>query len=112
MFIQARSREALCEKFDEHASSGRTGIHRLRGLFHRHHHRRDDAGPVVAPAFLGLVPVVLAISGDVQGAISWRSLQVPFALAVLGYWKWSSLPAWGCCFTTGGPRRLKRWVSH
>ena len=42
------------------------------------------AGPVVAPAFLGLVPVVLAISGNVQGTISWRSLQVPFALAVLG----------------------------
>ncbi|WP_415756995.1 DMT family transporter [Pseudomonas sp. LT1P18] len=42
------------------------------------------AGPVVAPAFLGLVPVVLAISGNVRGTISWRSLQVPFALAVLG----------------------------
>ena len=42
------------------------------------------AGPVVAPAFLGLVPVVLAISGNVQSVISWRSLQVPFALAVLG----------------------------
>lgn len=42
------------------------------------------AGPVVAPAFLGLVPVVLTISGNVQGTISWRSLQVPFALAVLG----------------------------
>ena len=42
------------------------------------------AGPVVAPAFLGLVPVVLAISANVQGGISWRLLQVPFALAVLG----------------------------
>ncbi|WP_283184664.1 hypothetical protein [Pseudomonas svalbardensis] len=42
------------------------------------------AGPVVAPAFLGLVPIVLAISGNFHGGISWRSLQVPFALAVLG----------------------------
>jgi len=42
------------------------------------------AGPVVAPAFLGLVPIALAISGNVHGGISWRLLQVPFALAVLG----------------------------
>ncbi|MDT4831631.1 Inner membrane protein YtfF [compost metagenome] len=42
------------------------------------------AGPVIAPAFLGLVPVVLAISGNVHGGISWRLLQVPFALAALG----------------------------
>lgn len=42
------------------------------------------AGPVVAPAFLGLVPVVLAISGNVRGEISWRLLHVPFALAALG----------------------------
>lgn len=42
------------------------------------------AGPVIAPAFLGLVPVALAISGNVQGGISWRLLQVPFALAALG----------------------------
>ncbi|MDH4567016.1 DMT family transporter [Pseudomonas sp. BN414] len=42
------------------------------------------AGPVIAPAFLGLVPVALAISGNVQGGISWRLLQVPFGLAALG----------------------------
>ena len=42
------------------------------------------AGPVVAPAFLGLVPIVLAISGNVRGGISWRLLLVPFALAALG----------------------------
>ncbi|WP_171017082.1 DMT family transporter [Pseudomonas sp. G(2018)] len=42
------------------------------------------AGPVVAPAFLGLVPVVLAISANVHGGISWRRLQVPIGLAVLG----------------------------
>lgn len=42
------------------------------------------AGPVIAPAFLGLVPVVLAISGNIRGGMSWRSLQVPFALTALG----------------------------
>jgi uncharacterized membrane protein len=42
------------------------------------------ADPVVAPAFSGLVPIVLAISGNVHGGISSRSLQVPLALAVLG----------------------------
>lgn len=42
------------------------------------------AGPIIAPAFLGLVPVVLAISGNVQGGVSWRVLHVPLGLAVLG----------------------------
>jgi drug/metabolite transporter (DMT)-like permease len=42
------------------------------------------AGPVIAPAFLGLVPVALAISGNINGGVSWRLLQVPFALAALG----------------------------
>jgi len=42
------------------------------------------AGPVIAPAFLGLVPVVLAISANVHGGMSCRLLQVPFALAALG----------------------------
>ncbi|BAN49178.1 DMT family transporter [Metapseudomonas resinovorans] len=42
------------------------------------------AGPVIAPAFLGLVPVALAISGNIHGGISWRRLLVPFALAALG----------------------------
>ncbi|MCY1285225.1 Inner membrane protein YtfF [compost metagenome] len=44
----------------------------------------DHAGPVIAPAFLGLVPVALAIGGNVHGGISWRLLHVPFALAVIG----------------------------
>lgn len=42
------------------------------------------AGPVIAPAFLGLVPVALAISGNIKGGISWRLLQAPFTLAALG----------------------------
>jgi drug/metabolite transporter (DMT)-like permease len=43
------------------------------------------AGPVVAPAFLGLVPVVLAIAGNIrQPTVSWRSLAVPLTLTMLG----------------------------
>ncbi|MFK0088619.1 DMT family transporter [Pseudomonas sp. NPDC090755] len=42
------------------------------------------AGPVIAPAFLGLVPVVLAVSANVHGGMPWRLLQVPFALAAVG----------------------------
>ncbi len=43
------------------------------------------AGPVVAPAFLGLVPVVLAIAGNLrQRTVSWRSLALPLALASIG----------------------------
>jgi drug/metabolite transporter (DMT)-like permease len=40
------------------------------------------AGPVVAPAFLGLVPVVLAIAGNVrERTVAWRSLVLPLTLA-------------------------------
>jgi len=43
------------------------------------------AGPVVTPAFLGLVPVVLAIAGNLrQRTISWRKLALPLSVATLG----------------------------
>ncbi|MCM2475393.1 DMT family transporter [Rhizobium sp. CG5] len=43
------------------------------------------AGPVVAPAFLGLVPIVLAIAGNLrQPVLQWRGLVVPLALTVIG----------------------------
>lgn len=43
------------------------------------------AGPVIAPAFVGLVPVVLAIAGNVrERTVSWRALALPLALAILG----------------------------
>jgi drug/metabolite transporter (DMT)-like permease len=43
------------------------------------------AGPVIAPAFLALVPVVLAIAGNFrQPTIAWRLLAFPVALATLG----------------------------
>ena len=43
------------------------------------------AGPVVAPAFLGLVPVVLAVAGNVrERTVAWRALGLPLALAVIG----------------------------
>ena len=43
------------------------------------------AGPVIAPAFLALVPVVLAIVGNVkQPTIAWRQLWGPVALATAG----------------------------
>lgn len=43
------------------------------------------AGPVVAPAFLALVPVVLAIAGNLlQPTIAWRYLVVPLAFAGAG----------------------------
>jgi drug/metabolite transporter (DMT)-like permease len=43
------------------------------------------AGPVIAPAFLALVPVVLAIAGNLrQPTIAWRHLAFPFALAAVG----------------------------
>jgi drug/metabolite transporter (DMT)-like permease len=43
------------------------------------------AGPVIAPAFLGLVPVVLAVAGNVrQHTVPWRTLAVPLSLATLG----------------------------
>ncbi len=43
------------------------------------------AGPVIAPAFLALVPVALAVAGNLrQPTIAWRHLAFPFALATLG----------------------------
>lgn len=43
------------------------------------------AGPVIAPAFLALVPVVLAITSNLrQPTIAWRHLAFPFALATIG----------------------------
>ncbi|MGM4884873.1 DMT family transporter [Hyphomicrobiales bacterium] len=43
------------------------------------------AGPVIAPAFLGLVPVVLAVTGNLrQRTVSWNVLFLPLMLAALG----------------------------
>ena len=43
------------------------------------------AGPVIAPAFLALVPVVLGVAGNLQQpTIAWRHLAFPFALATVG----------------------------
>ncbi len=43
------------------------------------------AGPVIPPAFLGLVPVVLAIAGNFRAQnISWRPLLIPLAMAIAG----------------------------
>ncbi|MDQ0468987.1 DMT family transporter [Labrys wisconsinensis] len=42
-------------------------------------------GPVVAPAFVGLVPIVLALVGNLrQGSVPWRALSVPLALVSIG----------------------------
>ncbi|MBX4896490.1 DMT family transporter [Rhizobium bangladeshense] len=43
------------------------------------------AGPFIAPAFLGLVPIVLMVIGNQrQGSLPWRSLMMPLALVVVG----------------------------
>ena len=43
------------------------------------------AGPVIAPAFLGLVPIVLAVAGNSrQKAVRWSALILPLALAAVG----------------------------
>lgn len=43
------------------------------------------AGPVVAPAFLGLVPIILALAGNLrQRTIAWHSLAIPLALTACG----------------------------
>jgi drug/metabolite transporter (DMT)-like permease len=43
------------------------------------------AGPVIAPAFLGLVPVILGVAGNLrEHTVSWASLGVPLGLAALG----------------------------
>lgn len=43
------------------------------------------SGPVIAPAFLGLVPIVLAIAGNLrQKTVSWSALILPLTLAAIG----------------------------
>lgn len=43
------------------------------------------AGPVIAPAFLGLVPVVLAIAGNLSGkVVTWRALSLSVFLTLAG----------------------------
>jgi len=43
------------------------------------------AGPVIAPAFLGLVPVVLGVAGNLrERTVSWASLALPLSLATVG----------------------------
>jgi drug/metabolite transporter (DMT)-like permease len=43
------------------------------------------AGPVIAPAFLGLVPVVLGIAGNLrEQTVAWSSLALPLGLAAVG----------------------------
>ncbi|MEI2296977.1 DMT family transporter [Ensifer sp. MJa1] len=43
------------------------------------------AGPVIAPAFLGLVPIVLMVVGNQrQGSVPWQSLIVPLLLVLTG----------------------------
>jgi drug/metabolite transporter (DMT)-like permease len=43
------------------------------------------AGPVIAPAFLGLVPVVLGVAGNLrERTVAWSSLAWPLSLAAVG----------------------------
>ncbi|PLU63770.1 hypothetical protein BMJ24_00690, partial [Sinorhizobium medicae] len=43
------------------------------------------AGPVIAPAFLGLVPIVSMVIGNQrQGSMPWRFLMLPLALVLVG----------------------------
>ncbi|APG95532.1 DMT family transporter [Sinorhizobium americanum] len=43
------------------------------------------AGPVIAPAFLGLVPIVLAVIGNQrQESVPWRFLMMPLMLVLIG----------------------------
>jgi drug/metabolite transporter (DMT)-like permease len=43
------------------------------------------AGPVIAPAFLGLVPVVLAVTGNFrERVVAWKALALPLGLAAVG----------------------------
>jgi drug/metabolite transporter (DMT)-like permease len=43
------------------------------------------AGPVIAPAFLGLVPVVLAIAGNLrERTVSWKQLALPLSMTAGG----------------------------
>lgn len=61
------------------------------------------AGPVVAPAFLGLVPVVLAIAGNFrERTVSWRALAVPLTMAGVGL-----LLVNGSNFLRSGPLEMR-----
>jgi drug/metabolite transporter (DMT)-like permease len=43
------------------------------------------AGPIIAPAFLGLVPVVVAIAGNFgERAVPWRRLSIPLLIISFG----------------------------
>ena len=43
------------------------------------------AGPVIAPAFVGLVPVVLGVAGNLrERTVPWTSLALPLGLAAVG----------------------------
>jgi drug/metabolite transporter (DMT)-like permease len=43
------------------------------------------AGPVIAPAIIGLVPVVLALAGNLmERSVPWRSLAIPITSVTLG----------------------------
>ncbi|HVJ31519.1 MAG TPA: DMT family transporter [Terriglobia bacterium] len=43
------------------------------------------AGPVIAPAFLGLVPIVVALAGNYrQSSLPWPRLAIPLAVILLG----------------------------
>jgi drug/metabolite transporter (DMT)-like permease len=43
------------------------------------------AGPIIAPAFVGLVPVALAIAGNLrQRTIAWKKLALPLTIAAVG----------------------------
>lgn len=65
------------------------------------------AGPVIAPAFLGLVPIVLMVIGNQrQGSLPWRFLMLPLALVLVGLGLVN-----GAAFTTEGLNSVRSlWV--
>jgi drug/metabolite transporter (DMT)-like permease len=43
------------------------------------------AGPIIAPAFLGLVPIVVALAGNYQRpSLPWSRLAIPLAVILVG----------------------------
>lgn len=43
------------------------------------------AGPIIAPAFLGMVPIVLGVIGNYrQRSVAWRRLLIPLSMAAVG----------------------------
>jgi len=63
-----------------------------------------NAGPVLASAFLGMVPVVLGIAGNLrQRTVAWRNLVPPLTLAVVGLF----LVNWSNLGRTGAVRSLR-----